>query len=115
MSSVADLLPYLQNKYVEISIGDEYEEIVMSDHTKKINVVIYGKVIGTVADFLILNCFYIDSDNNLQKDNTVYLNTWNIKAITEITPENNGLNSVFLSASHNKKIRKLLGLIDARE
>lgn len=108
MSDLKRLLPKLKSKLLEIFIGDEYEEIVLSDHVIKVNGVIYGKLEDIVDDFLVINCFYINKEGELVDGNIVYINSWHVKAITEA--KKGSLNDVLLSASHSRKIRQLLGI-----
>ncbi len=105
------LLPTLKGKLLEISVGDEYEEIVMSDHVRKVNGVIYGILQDIVDEFIVISCYYISKDGKLQSGNVVYINTWAIKAFTQVNASG-CLNDVFLSSDHTRKIKALLGLND---
>jgi hypothetical protein len=109
MSKIDSLLPVLRGKLLEISIGDEYEELQMSDHVKKINGVIYGVLKDIVDDFLILDCYYINQKGLLSDGNIVYVNSWAIKVFTEVKPTG-CLNDILLSSSHTRKMKVLLGL-----
>jgi len=107
MSDATGILSKLQGKLLEVSVGDEYEEIVLSDHVQKINGVIYGTLVDIIGDFFVLNCYYMDNSKNLRQGNLVYLNSWNIKAFTELNNEGS-LNDVFLSAPHTRRVKELL-------
>lgn len=108
MSQLKKLLPILQGKLLEISVGDDYEELVLSDHVSKVNGVIYGELDDIVDDFLVVRCYFIDKQGRLVKDNVVYINSWHVKVMKEA--RNGSLNDVFLGASHSRKIRALAGI-----
>lgn len=109
MSNMNSLLPILKGKLLEVSIGDEYEELVMSDHVKKVNGVIYGILKDIVDEFIVLDCYYLTKEGELANGNIVYINTWAIQAFTQVNASG-CLNDVFLSSSHTRKIKALLGL-----
>lgn len=111
MSEMRSLLPKLKGKLLEISIGDEYEELIMSDHIKKVNGVIYGTLENIIEDFLVINCFFVTKTGVLSDGNIVYLNSWNVKAFTEVN-STGSLNDVFLSSTHTRKMKDLLGIND---
>jgi hypothetical protein len=58
--------------------------------------------------YLILECYYIDPrSKTLQSDLTVYINTFQIRAMTELDGKGS-LDDIFTSATDADKIRKLL-------
>lgn len=104
--SLNSLFVGLKGKLLELSVDDDYEELVLSDHTKKVNGVIYGYLREVVEGFIVLECFYIDNNNTLSLGNRVYVNTDWIKVFTEVN--NKGcLNDVLLSSSHSRKIKEM--------
>ena len=109
MSEIKSLLPVLKGSLLEISVGDEYEEIVMNDFIRKVNGVIYGTLEDIVDDFLVVNCYYYDKSGNFKNGNIVYINTWAVKAFTKVNSQG-CLNDVFLSSANTRKIKQLLGL-----
>lgn len=111
MSEIKSLLPILQGKLLEVSIGADYEELLLSDHTKKINGVIYGILQDVIDDFMVLNCYFVDKKGNLKSGNIVYINTWSVTAFTEVNARG-CLNDVLLSTAHTRKIKALLKIDD---
>lgn len=109
MSKMSGLLPYLKDEFVEICIGDEYEEIVQFDNVKKVNSVIYGKLKDIIDDFAVLDCFSIDFKDQVTSGNIVYVNTWQIKAITKIT-QSSSLNDILASSGAISKIKNSLNV-----
>lgn len=100
------LFPLIKGRLMEISIGDVYEEIVLSDHTKSINSTIYGTVQDLLGDFLILDCYFSNATGEVSSGNIVMLNTWNIKAMTEVNGSGS-LNDVFMGTKDVRKIKRL--------
>lgn len=111
MSKLSSLLGTLKGELLEISIGDNYEDIVLSDTVKKVNGVIFGTLKDVVDDFLIVDSFFINKDGEVQTGNIVYINTWHVKVFTKVK-SNGSLNDVLLSASHTRRIKAILGLND---
>lgn len=111
MSSILELFPRLKDELVEVYIGDEYEEIVMSDNVRKVNGSLFGYCREVLGDFVILDCFFINKKGELSNGNIVYVNTWSIKAITKVK-SNGSLNDVFMSSSDTRKLKSLLGIDD---
>jgi hypothetical protein len=109
MSKLDELFPKLKDELVEICVGDEYEELVMSDTTRKVNGSIFGKCKELIGDFLVLDCYYINKNNELSLGNIIYLNTWQIKAITKVK-SNGSLKDIFMSSADSRKMKMLLGL-----
>jgi len=109
MSKLAGLLPKLKGELVEVSVGDDYEDIVLSDTTKKVNGVIFGVLEDIVDDFMILNSLYVNKDGEIKTGNIVYINIFQIKIFTKIKSQGS-LNDVLLSSAHSRRIKQLLGL-----
>ncbi len=111
MSKLSGLMSKLNGELLEISIGDDYEDILSSDSTKKVNSVIFGFLRDIVDDFIILDSFYIDKKGEFKSGNIIYINTWHIKAFTKVK-SNGCLNDALMSVSDTRKIKHLLGLDD---
>ena|SRR5690606_18325538 len=111
MSKLNGLLPKLKGELLEISIGDEYEEILSADSSKKVNGVIYGVLQDIVDEFIILDSFYLDKEGRISSGNIIYINSWAIKMFTKVK-SNGCLNDILLSSNHTRKIKYLLGLND---
>lgn len=109
MSDIKSLLTKIKNKYMEILVVDDYEDLVLSDFTQKVNSAIFGKVVDLIGDFLVVECLYFTADGELKTGNIIYLNTWNIKAMTELN-DKGSMNDVLLGVNHARKIKKLLGI-----
>lgn len=111
MSKMDSVLPLLKNELLEVSVGDEYEELLTSDTVKKINGVIYGVLLNIIDDLMVLDCYYLNKNNQLVSGNIVYINTWAVKMFTKANSEGS-LKDVMLSAAHTRKMKEILGLND---
>lgn len=111
MSKLSSLLETLKGELLEISIGDDYEDIVLSDTTRKVNGVIFGILTDIVDDFLIVDSFFINKNGEVQTGNVIYINTWHVKVFTKVK-SNGCLNDVLLSTTHTRRIKTILGLND---
>lgn len=102
------LLKQYKGKILEIYIGDQIETLNFDDYSVPQNCSIYGKLIDVLDRFIILDCYYIDSQTKkLKSGNHLFLNAFQIRAFTEI----NGIGSlsdVFLHSKDALKIRKLI-------
>ena len=108
MSNMRDILPYLQNRLVEICVGTEYEEIVLADHNQKINGAIFGILKDIVGDFIYLHCYFVDKNGQLKSGCEVFINCIQITAMVPITANGGSLSDVMLGVSSINKIKKVL-------
>ena len=108
-SFVESVAAKLKGKIVEIYLGDVYEQINLTDVTINVNGTIVGKLIDADGDCLEMDCHYVDQDSKIpHMSNTIYINSYNIKAITEI----NGsgvLSDIFTKPKLSRKIVKPKG------
>lgn len=109
MSELKGLLPVLKNQLLEICVGDEYEELLTADSTRKVNGVIYGVLKDIVDDFLVLDSYFLTKEGKINSGNIIYINTWAVKMFTKVNA-NGSLNDVMLSSDHTRKMKHLLGL-----
>jgi hypothetical protein len=95
-------------KVLQFYIGDQSESIDYVDFSVPQNSCIYGKLIEVLDRFVILDCYYIDQRTKQMKcENRVCLNTFQIKAMSEIDG-NGSLADIFLGAKDAAKIRKFI-------
>lgn len=108
LKNLETILPLLQNKYVEVYIGDTYEELSFSDHSQMVNGVIYGKLLTVIGDFFVLDTFYVDKkDGEVKSGNIIFINSWHIAALSPVD-DNGSMADALLSVSHINKIRAII-------
>lgn len=102
-----ELLYKLKGKLLELYIGDQAETINYEDYSVPQNCIIYGKLIEVFDRFIVLDCYYINSAKQICSGNIVYINSFQIRVMTELN-DNGSLNDVFLDAKSSEKVRKTL-------
>lgn len=108
MENINLLFDQFKDKYVQVYIGDQYEELQQFDYSQTVNGTIYGKFLNVCGEFLILDCFYYDN-KELKSGNIVFVNSWHIKSILEVKSKGS-MSDVLLSIKDIVLIRKLIGL-----
>lgn len=87
----------LKNKYVEIYMGDSYEEIKMEQTSMCYAAVFCGKIIGAFKECLILNSFQPVNKGEKALGNLIFVNERAIRALKEI--DGNGtINDLFIKS-----------------
>lgn len=105
-----ELINKFRGKILELYIGDQYESLTFNDYSQQQNATIYGRLVDVLDRFLILDCFYVDKKTNQVKTgNIIYINTFQIKAMSEVNDEGS-LDDIFLSAKDVAKVKKLMHL-----
>lgn len=103
-----ELLNKFKGKILEIYIGDQCETLNFDEYSVPKNCSIFGKLIDVLDRYVILECCYIDHTTKaLRSDLIVYINTFQIRAMTELDGRGS-LDDIFTSAADAAKIRKLL-------
>lgn len=104
-----ELAEKFKGQMVELYIGDQYESLTFEDFSQQQNASIYGKLIDILDRFIILDCFYVDKSGELHTGNMVYINTFQIRAMSAVN-DNGSLNDIFLSAKDVAKVKKAMKL-----
>ena len=101
------LVQNLQDKLVEIYVGQQHEQTTYMDAAVNINSVICGKIIGGAGDCLIVDSFYVDNDKRIQSGNIIYLNGYNIVSVNELNGKGS-FKDMALSANEAARVGKVL-------
>lgn len=103
--TMAELLAKVwKDKFVEIYIGDTYEDLKSEDSTTKVPSILVGKIIAAYAECIILNCAYNDHiTGKISFGNVVCLNERGIRTVTEIDYKG-GLKDTFIDIKNSRKI-----------
>jgi hypothetical protein len=103
-----ELLEKFKGKIIQLYIGDQCETLNFEDFSVPQNCCICGKLIDVLDRFIILDCYFFDpKSKQLKTGNHAYINTFQIRAMTEI----NGIGSlsdIFLHVNDAKLVRKLI-------
>lgn len=92
---VAELL---KDKFVEIYLGDSFEEIKLEQNSMSYPAVFCGKVVAGYKECLIVNSFYTNNHNGPKiLGNLIFINERSIRALKEI--DGNGtINDLFIKS-----------------
>lgn len=82
------LAELFKDKFIEIYLGDSYEEISMEQISTSYPAVICGKVIAAYRECLIINGAHVNN-KKIQLGNMLFINERAIRALTEI--DGNGI------------------------
>lgn len=95
----------LKDKLVEIFVGEMYETLHQADFSYNSPMIICGRLVDGVGDCLILDSFHLNEDHKREFGNIIYINGYNIKAITELNT-NGTLKEVLTNSTFYKKVKK---------
>lgn len=92
-------------KYVEIYLGDSYEEVSTEQISTNYPAVFCGKVITAFKECLVLNSVYVDKQSNKMKlGNMLFVNERAIRGLTEIDGQGI-MEDMFLRSKETKIIK----------
>ena len=73
-----------KDKFIEIYLGDSYEDISTEQVSTPYPSVFVGTVVAAYRECLILNCAYVDKSHTAQMGNMVFVNERAIRALNEV-------------------------------
>jgi len=83
------LAEIFKGKFIEIYLGDAYEEISTEQVSMEYPAVFCGKVVAAYRECLIINAAYINKDRHLKLGNMLFINERSIRALNEV--DDNGI------------------------
>ena len=94
-----------KDKFIEIYLGDAYEEVKTEQTSEASPAFFYGKVIGAYKECLIINCAHIKG-GKIQLGKLLFINERAIRALSIINGETT-INDIILNGSDSKLIKKI--------
>jgi hypothetical protein len=83
--TLAEFLAELyKDKFLEIYVGDSYEEISVDQVSTSYPAVFCGKVVAAYRECLVINCVFTNQSNKLQLGNLVCISERAIRALNEV-------------------------------
>lgn len=73
-----------KDKFLEIYVGDSYEEISVDQVSTAYPAVFCGKVVAAYREALVINCVFTNQANKLQLGNLVCISERAIRALNEV-------------------------------
>lgn len=71
-------------KFLEIYVGDSYEDVSTEQISVTYPAVFCGKVVAAYRECLIINCAYVDKNQHIKLGNMMFINERAIRALNEI-------------------------------
>lgn len=78
------LVELFKDKFIEVYVGDAYEDVSTEQITTAYPAVFCGKVVAAYRECLILNCAYVGPTRHLEMGNMVFVNERAIRALNEV-------------------------------
>lgn len=95
-----------KDKFIEIYLGDSYEEVSTEQISQAYPAVFCGKVISAYRECLILNAVYIDKTRKMKIGNLVFLSERAIRGLNEINGEGI-IENLFLRSKESLDVKNL--------
>lgn len=73
-----------KDKFIEVYVGDSYEDVSTEQISTSYPAVFCGKVIAAYRECLILSCVYVSKNKKLELGNMLFVNERAIRALNEI-------------------------------
>ena len=73
-----------KDKFVEIYVGDSYEDVSTEQVSTSYPAVFCGKVIAAYKECLVINCVHVSKAHHLELGNLMFISERAIRALTQI-------------------------------
>ncbi len=84
-ASIAEFVAELfKDKFIEIYVGDSYEEVSIDQISTAYPAVFCGRVVAAYRECLVIDCVYTNQASNLQMGNLVFISERAIRALNEV-------------------------------
>jgi len=95
-----------KGQFIELYLGDSYEEVSTEQVSVSYPAVFCGKVISAYKECLIINSVFVDNSKKIQLGNMVFINERSIRALNQI--DGNGvLEDMFLRSRESLDIKSM--------
>lgn len=78
------LAEIFKDKFIEVYVGDAYEDVSTEQISTTYPAVFCGKVVAAYRECLILNCAFVGEGRHLQLGNMMFVNERAIRALNEV-------------------------------
>lgn len=95
-----------KDKFVEIYVGDSYEDVSIDQVSTTYPAVFCGKIIAAYRECLIINCAHAASNHHLELGNILMINERAIRALTPVD-EKGTIQDMMIRSSESLKINNL--------
>lgn len=94
-----------KDKFIEIYLGDSYEEVSMEQTSQAYPAVFCGKVVAAYKECLVLNSVYVNEKRELTLGNLVFVSERAIRGLNEIDGKGT-MEEMFLRSSESIEIKR---------
>ena len=102
------LAELFHDKFVEIYVGDSYEDISIEQVSITYPAVFCGKIIGAYREALVINSAHIGQSHSVQLGNIMFINERAIRALTEVN-RHGTIEDMMLRSHETLDIKRQLG------
>jgi hypothetical protein len=92
------------DKFIEIYLGDSYEEVSTEQISTSYPAVFCGKVVAAYRECLVLNSIYVNNSNKMEIGNLVFISERAIRGLSEIDGKG-VMEDMFLRSKESLDIR----------
>lgn len=78
------LAEMFNGKFIEVYVGDSYEDVSTEQISTAYPAVFCGKVVAAYRECLVLDCAYITQDKHIRLGNYLFVNERAIRALNEV-------------------------------
>jgi hypothetical protein len=108
------LAEIFKDKFIEVYVGDAYEDVSTEQISTTYPAVFCGKVVAAYRECLILNCAYIGNGRHLQMGNMMFVNERAIRALNEVDGKGT-LEDMMLRSKETLDIKVAFGHFEGTE
>ncbi len=98
------IVSLFKDKFIEIYLGDSYEEVSVEQISTAYPAVFVGKVVGAFKECLVINAAYISKDKKLRLGNLMFISERAIRALNEVD-ENGIIGDMFLRSKESLDVK----------
>lgn len=102
-----DELLSLKGSILDLYIGDEAISMTYDECSVRQNSSIFGKLLEVLDRFIIIHCLYLDGSGHIQFGNKVYINAFQIRAMTVLDGKGS-LQDISMNVRDANRIRKII-------
>lgn len=112
------LAEVFKDKFIEVYVGDAYEDVSTEQVSTAYPAVFCGKLIGAYRECLMISCVYVNQSRHLQIGNILFISERAIRALNEIdgkgtleemmlrSKESLDIKSIFIDKNPSYKIKQ---------
>ncbi len=102
------LAEIFKDKFIEVYVGDAYEDVSTEQISTTYPAVFCGKVVAAYRECLVLNCAFVGQNKHLQLGNMVFVNERAIRALNEVDGQGT-IEDMMLRSKETLDIRQTFG------